>query len=45
MKLARTIRLDVSDTNELIEQRRLKSASDHAADRIAKLTERGDQGC
>ncbi len=28
--------------NELIEQHGLKGASDHAADRIAELTERGD---
>lgn len=27
----------------LIEQRGLKGASDHAADRIAELTERGDR--
>ena len=45
MKLARTIRLDVSDVNELIQQRGLKGGSGHAADRIAELTERGDQGC
>ncbi len=35
--------LDVSRAAQvLIEQRGLKGASDHAADRIAELTERGD---
>ena len=29
--------------NELIEQHGLKGASDHTADRIAELTERGDR--
>ncbi len=38
-----TSKIDIYRTaQELINQRGLKGASDHAADRIAELTERGD---